>query len=57
MTLLEDNESYDFRVRMFKTEGPDIWIFVDDNVDTSGMMCQCEDGGDPDNWTVEEVKP
>jgi len=50
---LQDNESYDFRVNMYKTEGSDIWYFIDNNVDLSGMSCACSNG--EEDWDAIEL--
>jgi len=52
---LQDNESYDFRVNMYKTEGHDIWVFIDNNVDLSGMQCECPNP-ESEDWDAIEVQ-
>jgi hypothetical protein len=41
-TTLHENEEYDFRVHMYKSEGHGIFAFIDDHIDTSGMECPNE---------------
>jgi hypothetical protein len=51
---LQDNESYDFRVNLWKSESADIWFFADDEVDLSGMHCNCK-RSDEEDWDAIEV--